>query len=330
MAESCKEQQVKVEEEVLQPVDKFVQEQRQRCENEPCNPWLLCLNQLVCWLVWVTVKITEWVLVVVVRWVYRLVCVVVSIVVGLLALIFTFNPDILVRALLDLWELAKDAVFLALGFVLFYANHAADFFLTTLDLKDKKRKLTKEERSTLRKIYGDSLLYDLIEINEGRLGIMGPPFATKPGATTIGYTIYFRTYSIVTLVHESVHVWQFQFGGTHYIGQSAVYQIIKGLGGSDPYDWLGMIGTDAEAWYLLESVEAQAEFIEDVFNFGRFVLDDGTEDTANGAFFQERDDGDNVFTYGIDTNGNEITDPAAGAMDFTDIADAAWTILRTG
>jgi hypothetical protein len=28
MAESCKEQQVKVEEEVLQPVDKFVQEQR--------------------------------------------------------------------------------------------------------------------------------------------------------------------------------------------------------------------------------------------------------------------------------------------------------------
>jgi hypothetical protein len=248
----------------------------------------------------------------------------------LLALIFTFNPDILVRALLDLWELAKDAVFLALGFVLFYANHAADFFLTTLDLKDKKRKLTKEERSTLRQIYGDSLLYDLIEINEGRLGIMGPPFATKPGATTIGYTIYFRTYSIVTLVHESVHVWQFQFGGTHYIGQSAVYQIIKGLGGSDPYDWLGMIGTDAEAWYLLESVEAQAEFIEDVFNFGRFVLDDGTEDTANGAFFQERDDGDNVFTYGIDTNGNEITDPAAGAMDFTDIANAAWTILRTG
>lgn len=330
MAESCKEQLVKVEEEVLQPVDKFVKEQRERCENEPCNPWLLCLNQLVCWLVWVTVKITEWVVIVVVRWVYRLVCIAVSLVVGLLALIFTFNPDILARALLDVWELAKDVVFFALGAILLYGNHAIDVILTTLDLKDKKRKLTKEEITTLRKIYGDSLLYDLIEVNEGRLGIMGPPFATAPGATTIGFTIYFRTYSVVTLIHESVHVWQFQFGGTHYIGQSAVYQVLKGLGGADPYNWFAMIGTDVNAWYLLESVEAQAEFVEDVFNFGRFVFDDGTEDTIHGAFFQERDDGDNAFTYAIDAAGNETTDPAAGALDFTDIANAAWTILRTG
>lgn len=328
MAESCKEQQVRVEEEVLQPVDKWVREQRERCENEPCNPWLLCLNKLVCWLVWVTAKITEWVLIIVVRWVYRTVCVVVSLVVGLLALIFTFNPDILVRALLDLWELAKDAVFFALGFILFYGSSAIDFILTTLNLKDKKRKLTKVEISILRTIFGDSLLYDLIEVNEGRLGIYGPPFSTKPGATTIGYTIYFRSYSIVTLVHECVHIWQFQFGGTHYIGQSAIFQLANALEGSDPYNWLAMIGTDA--WYLLESIEAQAEFVEDVFNFGRFVFDDGTEDTSDGAFFQERDDGHNEFTYGIDSAGVEITATADGAMDFTDIANAAWTILKTG
>jgi hypothetical protein len=111
MAESCKEQQVRVEEEVIQKVDRYVKEQRERCENEECNPWLLCLNQVVCWLYWVTVKITEWVVIVVVRWVYRVVCVAVSLVIGLLALIFTFNADILIRALQDLWELAKDAVF---------------------------------------------------------------------------------------------------------------------------------------------------------------------------------------------------------------------------
>ena len=331
MAESCKEQQVRVEEETLQPVDRFVKEQREKCRTEECNPWLLCLNQVVCWFVWVTVKITEWVIVVVVRWVYRVVCVAASLVVGLLALIFTFNADILLRALQDLGELAKDAAFLAIGAVLLYGNYAIDSILTFLGLKDKKRKLTKEEMAILRPIFGDSLLFEAIEVNEGRLGIMEPPFAPRPdGATTIGYTIYFRSYSLVTLVHECVHIWQFQFGGTHYIGQSAIFQIGQILGGEDPYNWFAKIGTDVNGWYLMEGTEAQAEFIEDVFAFGKFIPDAGATDDSDGAFFRERDDGNNEFVYGLDGGGDETTSPADGALDFTSAANAAWTILRTG
>jgi len=330
MAKSCKEQQVRVEEEVLQRVDRYQKEQRERCVNEECNPWLLCLNQVVCWLYWVTVKITEWVLIVVVRWVYRVVCVVVSLVVGLLALVFTFNVDILIRAFQDLWELAKDAVFFAIGGILLCGNNGIDSILTFLGLKDKKRKLTKEEVTILRPIFGDSILYEMIEVNEGRLGIMGPPFAPSGGATTMGYAIYFRAYSVVTLVHECVHIWQFQFGGTHYIGQSAVFQIFSWFGGEDPYDWFAKIGTDVNGWYLMESTEAQAEFIEDIFNFGKFNADDGTTDLTAGAFFRESDDGNNEFIYSRDGGGNETTDPANGALDFTSAANAAWTILKTG
>jgi hypothetical protein len=333
MVESCKQQQVRIEEEVLQKVDRFVKERREKCEHQDCNPWLLCLNKVLCWVVWVTVKIAEWVLVIVVRWVYRTVCVLVSLAVGIFALIFTFNADTILRAFQDLWELFKDAVFLAVGFVLFYANNAIDYILTALGLKDKSRKLTRKEISILRTIYGDSILYDLIKINEGRLGIMGPPFATG-GATTIGYNIYLRSGSIVTLVHECVHVWQFQFGGTHYIGQSAVLQVTHKFGGDDPYDWFNKIGTDTNAWYLLESVEAQAEFVEDMFQFGKFIFDDGTIDNSDaaspGAFFRDRDSGHNEFTYGLDPSGTEITAIASGAIDFTTIGNAAWKILKIG
>ncbi len=200
MAESCKEQQVRVEEEVIEKVDRYEKERRKKCENEECNPWLLCLNQVVCWFVWVTVKITEWVVTVVVRWVYRVVCVAVSLVVGVLALIFTFNADILIGALQDLSELVSDAGFFTAGALLLYGNNGIDSILTFVGLKDKTRKLTKEEIAILRPIFGDSILYELIEVNQGRLGIMGPPFSEPTGATTMGYTIYFRSYSTTTLV----------------------------------------------------------------------------------------------------------------------------------
>ena len=319
MAESCKEQQVKVEEEVLQPVDKWVNQQEQRCREEECKWWMLCLNKLFCWLVWVLVKITEWVLIVVIRWVYRIVCVTVTLVVGLL--VFIFDPSIFFQAVKDLLELVEDAFYFVLGAVLFYGNYAIDFILTTIGVQDAKRKLTDNEIAILRRIYGDSLAYDLIRVNEGRLGIMGPPFATAAGATTMGYYIYYRsgpTIDDVTLVHESVHVWQFQFGGTQYIGQSVVFQIADAIrnDGTTTYDWWTMIGVDPDGWYLMKSIEARAEFVEDLYNNGTFNFDNGTVDSSNGAFFQESKKGDNEFIF--------------MGVDHTDQGNAAWSILRTG
>lgn len=329
MASVCREQQVRVEEEVVQKVDRYEKQQRERCENTECNPWLLCLNQLVCWLYWVTVKITEWVVILVVRWVYRIVCVTVSLVIGVLALLI-LRTDIFIAALEDLVELVADVIYTAIGAILLPGNALIDLILTTLNIKDKARGLTKEEIAVLRPVFGDSLAYGMIRINEGRIGIMGPPFAGTRGATTVGYRIYFRSYNIVTLVHECVHVWQFQFGATRYIGQSVVFQGIHALGGDDPYDWFAQIGTDVNGWYLMNNVEAQAEFIEDLFNFGHFIASDGTTDDSTGAFFRQDDGGSNEFLYGLDSSGGETTDPGDGAMDFTLAANAAWAILKSG
>src|SRR5512143_658475 len=67
MAESCKQQEERVEETVFEPVDQWVEQQEQRCRNEPCNPWLLCLNKVVCWVVTELVKVTVLVAKVIVR-----------------------------------------------------------------------------------------------------------------------------------------------------------------------------------------------------------------------------------------------------------------------
>lgn len=61
MAMTCKEQQERVEETVLQPIDQWVEQQEQRCSTEPCNWWMLCLNKVVCWVVTTLVKVTLWV-----------------------------------------------------------------------------------------------------------------------------------------------------------------------------------------------------------------------------------------------------------------------------
>lgn len=327
MAESCRQQQVRLEEEVIERVDRFEDRQRRRCEQQECNPWLLCLNQLVCWTYWVALKITEIIVTLLVRWVFRLVCVVVSLVIGVLALIFTFNPDILFQAFKDLLYLVIDAALFVAGFIMFYGNFWIDFLLTAVGAKDKSRKLNKDEIALLKPIFGESLAYGLIDVHEGRLGIMGPPFATG-GATTMGYSIYFREYGEVTLVHECMHVWQFQFAGTHYIGQSVFRQLAEDFGGSDPYDWLAVIGSDVNGWYLMDSVEAQAEFIENVYHHGKHIATDGTVDEQDGAFFRGNVGGRNQFFFGRNAAG-PTTDPAAGALDFTAAANAAWTILKS-
>lgn len=74
MSRICREVQDWVDEEVEQPVVAWEDQQQERCQTQPCNPWTLCLNKLFCWLVWVAVKVTRLVLVTVGKWVPRIVC----------------------------------------------------------------------------------------------------------------------------------------------------------------------------------------------------------------------------------------------------------------
>src|SRR5205085_6014377 len=137
---SCKQEQERIEESVLQPIDRWVQTQEQRCKDEPCNWWTLCLNKLFCWLAWVLVKICEWVVTIVVRWVYRWVCTVVMLVVGLVALLGG-NTSILEGAVGDLWETAKDSFYSLVGAVIFVALRIVDLVQTATGNQPAKRAL---------------------------------------------------------------------------------------------------------------------------------------------------------------------------------------------
>lgn len=311
MALTCKQQQEKVEETVLQPIDKWVQKQEQQCRNEPCNWWTLCLNKLFCWIVWAMVKISLWVATLVVRWVYRTVCTLVSLVIGLVALIFG-NGELIKQALGDLWELAKDGFYTFVGAIIYYALYIVDGIQSILGIQKKKRPLTEGERGILWKVFRNSLNYNAISIVNGKAGLL----SSSGRAFTMGFKIYLPANNDATLVHECVHVWQFQFEGTKYIGNSVLNQLDSMLisKGYDPYSWVNWISA-GNSWYTLKSAEAQAQFIQDVFTKGEFVFIDKTilPDKTHGAFFKEEEEtGHNKFA------------------DYTGVANEAWRIIRTG
>jgi hypothetical protein len=313
MAESCTQQQERIEETVIQPLEQWVEQQEQRCHDAPCIWWMLCLNKVVCSIFTFLAKVVVWVTKVVVRWVYRLVCTLVTLVVGVLAL-FTGTADRLVQAVKDLWGLVKDAFYAVTGTIIFVALRIVDVVQTAAKVQAGKRKLTEDERALLFPIFRESLHYDLIEVVDGPAGILttsGRPF-------TMGFTIYMPSYSKQTLVHECVHVWQFETGGFRYIGNSAFNQLDSMVFNKDykPYDWRPRMSA-GESWYQLRSVEAQASFVEDVYALGLFDFDaaETPDDHAPGAFFHEDDSGHNSFRD--------------GETDYTEQANAAWRIVRT-
>lgn len=61
MSGPCREIRRWVERTVTEPVEEWVERQEERCRQEECNWWLLCLNKLVCWIVTVTVRVVVWV-----------------------------------------------------------------------------------------------------------------------------------------------------------------------------------------------------------------------------------------------------------------------------
>lgn len=87
MATVCREIQEWIEEQIEKPIEEWENRQEQRCRDEPCNWWMLCLNKLFCWLVWVLVKVIRWVVVTVGKWVTRVVCEVVNLVLDAVAFV---------------------------------------------------------------------------------------------------------------------------------------------------------------------------------------------------------------------------------------------------
>ena len=89
MGRVCKEIQEWIEEQVEKPIETWENQQEKRCREEECNWWMLCLNKLFCWLVWVLVKVIRWVVVTVGKWVTRVVCEIVNVVLDVIGWIVT-------------------------------------------------------------------------------------------------------------------------------------------------------------------------------------------------------------------------------------------------
>jgi len=180
----------------------------------------------------------------------------------------------------------KDGFCRIVGAIIYYALFIVDSIQSILGIQKKKRPLTEDERVILWKVFRNSLNYNAISIVNGKAGILG----VSGRAFTMGFTIYLPSNNDAVLVHECVHVWQFQVDGTKYIGNSALNQLDSMLikRGYDPYSWANWIGA-GNSWHTLKSAEAQAQFIQDVFTKGEFIFTDQTipSDSSPGAFFKE-------------------------------------------
>lgn len=88
MGRVCREVQDWIETNVEQPIETWENQQETRCRNESCNWWLLCLNKLFCWLVWVLVKVVRIVVVTIGKWVARVVCEIVNVILDVIGFIF--------------------------------------------------------------------------------------------------------------------------------------------------------------------------------------------------------------------------------------------------
>jgi hypothetical protein len=167
---------------------------------------------------------------------------------------------------------------------------------TAIGVEPVGRSLNETETAELRKVYGNSIDLSQIRIKEGDLGLNN-----LLAPHTIGNTIYLPKNSMLdpsnprysqdrleTLVHEVAHTWQYQNGGTDYIGAS-VWNQLKGAvsGGSRnaAYEYDEPIKS-GKSWTELNP-EQQAHLIENAYVQGlfdnpnaTFRLKDGTDATA--------------------------------------------------
>jgi hypothetical protein len=158
---------------------------------------------------------------------------------------------------------------------------------TLLGNEGVSRGLTDREKTVLRAVFGDSIDLDAVRIKEGNGGFFSIPFNTgqtdSDRAFTSGNTIYMKKNRgdeefMQTLVHEMVHVWQYQHNGGAYQANSLDQQKIHGQ--HDAYDWRPAM-VDGKAWGDLNP-EQQAHLIEDAWASGILTDPSATSSKIRG------------------------------------------------
>jgi len=166
---------------------------------------------------------------------------------------------------------------------------------TLLGLEPKGRPLTDAEKTELTKVFAGTTDLSKVLVKEGKLGLMGASHRAVticntiyiPGEDGAGYGAPGTPGYLELLVHENVHVWQYQNGGTDYITGSIKEQLKgwwSGKGMGDAYRFERGI-KEGKSWARLNP-EQQAKLIELAYITGMFadpdkrmIADDGEDHT---------------------------------------------------
>jgi len=107
-----------IEENVAQPVERWIDQLEQTCQQQSCNWWCLCCNKWLCWLVWIVVKVVEWIIVTVGKWVVHTVCELVADVVDIVVSVVVGVWNIVIGILTWDWQSVWDGLVTLVGGVL--------------------------------------------------------------------------------------------------------------------------------------------------------------------------------------------------------------------
>ncbi|HET6960885.1 MAG TPA: DUF4157 domain-containing protein, partial [Terriglobia bacterium] len=150
---------------------------------------------------------------------------------------------------------------------------------TLIGVEPVGRKLTEDEITELRKVYGESIDYSKVRIKEGDAGL----FSVSGRAFTHGDTIYIPKKDLPLtkdlLVHEMGHVWQHQNGGTDYMSEALAGQYV-----GDGYNFEKGID-EGKSWSELNP-EQQAELLQQAYKSG-FFNSPGQRFTYNGKDYTD-------------------------------------------
>jgi hypothetical protein len=171
--------------------------------------------------------------------------------------LLVWDRRLIARGAIDVGSSVGGAVVLLLGTVVAAGQRL-------VGAEAPARALSPDERALLRKVFGPSLGYRNVRLVQGRSGAFG----TNQRPFTLGNTVYLKGVDLAerpdVLVHEVVHVWQYQHEGPRYTTDALGAQVIYGWQGRGAYDWVAELARGRTAWPQFNA-EAQGAFVQDVW-----------------------------------------------------------------
>ena len=209
----------------------------------------------------------------------------------------------------DSWLIRKGAVDILSGMagtVIAVVAKLVALIQATIFMQMGERPLNEHEKAIVQRVYRDSMAVQNIRIIEGFAGL----FSTNDRPFALGNRIYLKHIDSMKdpalFAHECCHIWQYQRDGVRYIIEAlwAQWKV------ENAYSWEAEIARGHLRWQEFNR-EAQAQFVQDVFNGGRR----NPASQAPGEFYDDNPISDNV-------------EYKRKGMDYTDLARSTIALIR--